>query len=107
MSDFSHESHDFLFRGPVFFGGDHVIEIGNADFFAAFLKQDVSEQLGIRLGFPPNRSMEVLYYNEDWVRELVCAMLPVPRAQITPPTAKTTASILAAGPSLSLKPRSM
>ena len=41
-----------------------------ADFFPAFLRQDVSEQLGIRLGFPPNRSMEVLYYNEDWLKEL-------------------------------------
>ena len=41
-----------------------------ADFFAAFLKQDMSDQLGIRLGFPPNRSMEVLYYNEDWLKEL-------------------------------------
>jgi len=41
-----------------------------ADFFPAFLRQDVSERLGIRLGFPPNRSMEVLYYNEDWLQEL-------------------------------------
>ena len=24
----------------------------------------------MRLGFPPNRSMEVLYYNEDWLAEL-------------------------------------
>ncbi|RMF27510.1 MAG: ABC transporter substrate-binding protein [Chloroflexi bacterium] len=41
------------------------------DFFPAFLNQDISAQLGgIRLGFPPNRSMEVMYYNEDWLKEL-------------------------------------
>lgn len=41
-----------------------------ADFFPGFLKQDWSPQLGMRLGFPPNRSMEVLYYNVDWLKEL-------------------------------------
>jgi multiple sugar transport system substrate-binding protein/sn-glycerol 3-phosphate transport system substrate-binding protein len=35
------------------------------DFFAGFINQDVSAQLGgKRLGFPPNRSIEVLFYNE-------------------------------------------
>lgn len=41
-----------------------------ADFFPKFLEQDWSPQLGMRLGFPPNRSMEVLYYNMDWLKEL-------------------------------------
>lgn len=38
------------------------------DFFKAFLKQDNSD--GVQTGLPPNRSMEVLYYNDDWLREL-------------------------------------
>jgi len=42
-----------------------------ADFFPGFLAQDVFPTFnGARLGFPPNRSMEVLYYNADWLREL-------------------------------------
>jgi len=38
------------------------------DFFPSFFRQDVAR--GMRLGFPPNRSMEVMYYNEDWLKEL-------------------------------------
>ena len=38
------------------------------DFFEAFLQQDNSD--GVQTGLPPNRSMEVLYYNVDWLREL-------------------------------------
>lgn len=42
-------------------------EIG--DFFKGFINQDVAAQLGgKRLGFPPNRSIEVLYYNEAMLR---------------------------------------
>ena len=42
-----------------------------SDFYEAFLKQDIFPSLGnIRLGFPPKRSMELLYYNEDWLKEL-------------------------------------
>ncbi len=34
------------------------------DFFTGFINQDVSAQMGgKRLGFPPNRSIEVMYYN--------------------------------------------
>ena len=39
------------------------------DFFAGFINQDVFAQLeGKRLGFPPNRSLEVLYYNEAMLK---------------------------------------
>lgn len=42
-----------------------------ADFFPAFFNSDVFPTFdNERLGFPPNRSMEVLYYNVDWLTEL-------------------------------------
>ncbi len=42
-----------------------------ADFFPGFISADVFPSFdGARLGFPPNRSMEVLYYNADWLAEL-------------------------------------
>lgn len=42
-----------------------------ADFFPGFFAQDVFPNFGnARLGFPPNRSMEVMYYNMDWLKEL-------------------------------------
>jgi multiple sugar transport system substrate-binding protein/sn-glycerol 3-phosphate transport system substrate-binding protein len=42
-----------------------------ADFFPGFMKADVFPSFGgARLGFPPNRSMEVMYYNSDWLAEL-------------------------------------
>ena len=42
-----------------------------ADFFPGFINSDVFPSFGgARLGFPPNRSMEVLYYNADWLAEL-------------------------------------
>ena len=41
------------------------------DFFPAFLESDISQQFGgMRLGFPPNRSVEIMYYNVDWLKEL-------------------------------------
>jgi multiple sugar transport system substrate-binding protein/sn-glycerol 3-phosphate transport system substrate-binding protein len=41
------------------------------DFFPAFWAQDVFPTYGdARLGFPPNRSSEVLYYNVEWLKEL-------------------------------------
>jgi multiple sugar transport system substrate-binding protein len=41
------------------------------DFFPSFLAADViATSNNERLGFPPNRSMEVLYYNSDWLAEL-------------------------------------
>ncbi len=42
-----------------------------ADFFPGFFNSDVFPNFGNqRLGFPPNRSMEVMYYNLDWLQEL-------------------------------------
>lgn len=42
-----------------------------ADFFPGFFAQDVFPNFdNARLGFPPNRSMEVLYYNMEWLTEL-------------------------------------
>ncbi len=42
-----------------------------ADFFPGFVGSDVFPSFGgQRLGFPPNRSMEVMYYNIEWLKEL-------------------------------------
>ncbi len=41
------------------------------DFFEGFINQDKNRQFGgQRLGFPPNRSVEVLYYNLTWLKKL-------------------------------------
>lgn len=41
------------------------------DFFAGFFAQDVLSLFdNQRLGLAPNRSMEVMFYNMDWLREL-------------------------------------
>lgn len=41
------------------------------DYFEGYINQDISAQFGnVRLGFPPNRSLEVLMYNADWLKEL-------------------------------------
>ena len=46
-------------------------EEDKADFFPSFFDQGVHPEFGgQRLGFPPNRSMEVLYYNKTWLSEL-------------------------------------
>ncbi|MEE2729085.1 MAG: extracellular solute-binding protein [Candidatus Latescibacterota bacterium] len=39
-----------------------------SDFIQSFLEQDFIG--GAQVGFPPNRSLEVFYYNVDWLREL-------------------------------------
>ena len=41
-----------------------------ADYLENFLDQD--RVRGKLLAFPPNRSMEILYFNADWLRELGC-----------------------------------
>jgi multiple sugar transport system substrate-binding protein len=41
------------------------------DYFKGFTESDVNAMFdGQRLGFPPNRSMEVMYYNLTWLKEL-------------------------------------
>jgi multiple sugar transport system substrate-binding protein/sn-glycerol 3-phosphate transport system substrate-binding protein len=41
------------------------------DYFQAFLDSDENPQFsGARLGFPTQRSMDVMYYNADWLKEL-------------------------------------
>ncbi|HEX9116836.1 MAG TPA: hypothetical protein VGA61_12275, partial [Anaerolineae bacterium] len=41
------------------------------DYFQAFLDSDQNPQFaGERLGFPTQRSMDVLYYNVDWLKKL-------------------------------------
>jgi multiple sugar transport system substrate-binding protein/sn-glycerol 3-phosphate transport system substrate-binding protein len=40
------------------------------DFFPFVMVGDYLPQFDGRYGFPPQRSMEVLYFNEDWLREL-------------------------------------
>ncbi|HZD10232.1 MAG TPA: extracellular solute-binding protein, partial [Candidatus Binatia bacterium] len=41
------------------------------DFYASFFNQSIHPAFdNQRLGFPPNRSMEVLYYNQTWLEEL-------------------------------------
>jgi multiple sugar transport system substrate-binding protein/sn-glycerol 3-phosphate transport system substrate-binding protein len=40
------------------------------DFFPFVALGDVLPQFDGRYGFPPQRSMEVLYYNQDWLNEL-------------------------------------
>ncbi|UCF62329.1 MAG: ABC transporter substrate-binding protein [Anaerolineaceae bacterium] len=42
----------------------------NEDFFPFVSLGDYLPEFDGRYGFPPHRSMEVLYYNEDWLREL-------------------------------------
>ena len=46
-------------------------EEAKADFFPGFYASDVFPSFdNQRLGFPPNRSAEVMYYNADWLAEL-------------------------------------
>lgn len=52
---------------PVYGIGEEDME----DFFAGYIRQDLNAQFdGERLGFPPNRSVELMYYNADWLAEL-------------------------------------
>lgn len=48
-----------------------IPEEDQAEFFDSFFEADVFPTFdNERLGFPPNRSMEVMYYNVDWLNEL-------------------------------------
>ncbi len=47
------------------------------DFVPGFIRQDINKQFGgQRLGFPPNRSIEVLYYNLTWLKALGATVPP-------------------------------
>jgi multiple sugar transport system substrate-binding protein len=53
-----------------------------ADYVEGFITQDVNKQFGgMRLGFPPNRSIEVLYYNITWLKALGATLPPATWAQ--------------------------
>lgn len=48
-----------------------LAEDEKADFYASFVEQGVHAAFGNeRLGFPPNRSMEMLFWNQTWLEEL-------------------------------------
>ena len=48
-----------------------LTEEEKADFYSGFFNQSVHPAFdNQRLGFPPNRSMEVMYYNQTWLEEL-------------------------------------
>ncbi|MGA2974458.1 MAG: ABC transporter substrate-binding protein [Spirochaetia bacterium] len=48
-----------------------------SDFFAGFINQDVNAQFGgMRLGFPPNRSLEVMYVNMALLKSAGIAAAP-------------------------------
>ncbi len=48
-----------------------------ADFYPGFFNQSVHPAFdNQRLGFPPNRSMEVMFYNQTWLEELGFAGAP-------------------------------
>jgi len=65
MTDFGHEGHDFLFRGPVFFGGDHVIEIGDADFFATFFNHFL--QLLFQSFRQPGQALDAAFSRDEFL----------------------------------------
>lgn len=71
-----------------------------ADFFPGFYSADVFPQYGgVRLGFPPNRSMEVMYYNADWLAELRAAgAISFDGAPATPEQFKEAACAATANP---------
>jgi len=53
-----------------------------ADFFPGIYAQDIFPTYNnVRLGFPPNRSLEVLYYNMDWLIELGYSAPPTTTVQ--------------------------
>ena len=62
-----------------------------ADFFPGFWEQDIFPLFGnARLAFPPNRSMEVLYYNVDWLKELGYDAPPTTPAEFKEMACKAT-----------------
>lgn len=69
-------------QAQVYYSADGVVDLepylksakwglspeARADYIESFLEQD--RMRGVLMAFPPNRSMEILYYNADWLREL-------------------------------------
>ncbi len=69
-------------QAQVYYSADGLVDLGpymssakwgltpeaRADYVESFLEQD--RMRGVQMAFPPNRSMEILYYNADWLREL-------------------------------------
>jgi multiple sugar transport system substrate-binding protein len=61
------------------------------DYFQAFLDSDANPQYaGERLGFPTQRSMDVLYYNVDWLKKLGYDAPPTTWAQFEEMACKAT-----------------
>lgn len=71
-----------------------------ADFFPAFWNSDVFPTFGNqRLGIAPNRSMEVMYYNIDWLAELRAAgAISFDGPPVTPEQFKEAACAATANP---------
>lgn len=68
-----------------------LTEEDQKDFFTGFFQQDVFPIFqNQRLGFPPNRSMEVLYYNKEWLNELGYDAPPATPAEFKEMACKAT-----------------
>lgn len=68
-----YQLNDALVDFNLFLNDPHwgLTEEEQADFYASFFNQSVHPAFNNqRLGFPPNRSMEVLFYNQSWLEEL-------------------------------------
>lgn len=77
-----------------------LTEEEKADFFTGFYNSDVFPTFdNQRLGFPPNRSMEVMYYNIDWLAELKEAgVISFDGPPVTPEQFKEAACAAGANP---------
>src|SRR5258706_2904962 len=61
------------------------------DYIAGFINQDVNAQFGgTRLGFPPNRSIEVMYVNMDMLKAAGIAAAPRTWDEFTADSLKVT-----------------
>lgn len=64
-----------------------------SDYFSGFLASDVFPYFeNQRLGFPPGRSMEVMYYNSDWLTELGYSAPPTTPAEFQEAACAATAN---------------
>lgn len=68
-----------------------ISEADQKDFVPAFFAQDVYPTYdNARLGIPPNRSIEVLYYNAEWLKELGYENPPATPAEFAEMALKAT-----------------